>query len=92
MFGSNSSLEIKENNDCATHHRRYQARDGRPMKNIRYHKVPAFSSGPDRDILSYAYGSETNLERYASALSLFFLLIKQMHTVRAPLCGLCESE
>lgn len=33
------------------------------MKNIRYHKVPAFSSGPDRDILNYAYGSETNLER-----------------------------
>ncbi|XP_065931403.1 potassium channel subfamily T member 2 isoform X7 [Magallana gigas] len=54
---------IEEKCDGTRHHRRYQARDRRAMKNIRYHKVPAFSSGPDRDILNYAYGSETNLER-----------------------------
>ncbi|XP_052673350.1 potassium channel subfamily T member 2-like isoform X7 [Crassostrea angulata] len=63
MFGSNSSLVIEEKSDGTRHHRRYQAHDRRAMKNIRYHKVPAFSSGPDRDILNYAYGSETNLER-----------------------------
>lgn len=75
MFGSNSSLVIEEKSDGTRHHRRYQAHDRRAMKNIRYHKVPAFSSGPDRDILNYAYGSETNLERYASAFSLDFVVV-----------------
>lgn len=75
MFGSNSSLVIEEKSDGTRHHRRYQASDRRAMKNIRYHKVPAFSSGPDRDILNYAYGSETNLERYASAFSLDFVVV-----------------
>ena len=67
MLGSTSSLVSEEDRDVSTTapHHRYRPRGQRAMKNIRYHRVPGFAStGPDRDILNYAYGSETNLERY----------------------------
>nr|XP_022326607.1 potassium channel subfamily T member 2-like isoform X1 [Crassostrea virginica] len=57
------SEEDRDVSTTAPHHR-YRPRGQRAMKNIRYHRVPGFAStGPDRDILNYAYGSETNLER-----------------------------
>ncbi|XP_061169679.1 potassium channel subfamily T member 2-like isoform X2 [Saccostrea echinata] len=49
-------------NGSTTHRRRYKIKERRAMRN-RYQKVPTYPLGPDKDILNYAYGSETNLER-----------------------------
>jgi hypothetical protein len=64
MLGSTSSLVSEEGDDDSIRpRRRYRINRARAMKNVRYQKVSGYGLGPDKDILNYAYGSETNLER-----------------------------